>query len=136
MRVLGVDLGRVRIGIAVGETEFRVATVRPSLDASGTLAMDALAIDALARREEVERIVVGQPLNEEDGRMARVCAMLADLLRQHGWLVDLVDESFTSVQAEAALAEVRAKGSQRRRARDGMAAALILERYFDGQDRT
>jgi putative Holliday junction resolvase len=98
--------------------------------------MDALAIDALARREEVERIVVGQPLNEEDGRMARVCAMLADLLRQHGWLVDLVDESFTSVQAEAALAEARAKGSQRRRARDGMAAALILERYFDGQDRT
>ena len=130
MRVLAVDLGRLRIGIAVGETEFRVATPRPNLTATGTLKRDAEAISVLAKKEEVERIVVGHPLNEEDERMARVCSQFADLMREHGWHVELVDESFTSVQADENLADL--KGSQRRKRRDGEAAAVILERYFNG----
>lgn len=130
MRVLAVDLGRLRIGIAVGETEFRIATPRPHLAATGTLKKDAEAISVLAKGEEVERIVVGQPLNEEDERMARVCGQLADLIRELGWDVDLVDESFSSVQADANMADL--KGSQRRKRRDGEAAAIILDRYFNG----
>lgn len=132
MRVLGVDLGRQRIGVAVGESDFRIASPRPAIPATGTLAKDAISISELARREEVERIVVGQPLNEEDSRMARVCAQFAELIRSHGWEVDLVDESFTSVQADSNMAEL--KGSQRRKRKDGEAAAIILERFFDGQE--
>jgi len=133
VRVLGVDLGRVRIGLAVGETEFKIATPRAPLTASGTLAKDALAIGEIAKREEVDRVVVGQPVNAEDERMARVCAMLADSIRALGWQVDLVDESFSSVQAEANLVQADLKGSDRRARRDGEAAAIILERYFDGE---
>ncbi len=136
MRVLGVDLGRVRIGIAVGETEFAIATPRPALAATGTLAKDAAAIHQIAKSEEVERIVVGQPLNEEDDRMARVCGMLADELQALGWDVALVDESFSSVQAEVSLRESDLKGSQRKRHRDGAAAAIILDRFFDEQARS
>lgn len=136
MRVLGVDLGRLRIGLAVGETEFAIATPRPALKASGTLSKDAQAISDQARAEEVERIVVGQPLNEEDDRMARVCAMLATELEKLGWGVSLVDESFSSVQAESLLREAELKGSQRKRHRDGAAAAIILDRFFDEQART
>jgi len=134
--VLGVDLGRIRIGIAVGETEFAVATPRPAIAASGTLAKDAVAISTIAKSEQVERIVVGQPLNEEDNRMARVCGMLAEELEKLGWHVSLVDESFSSVQAEASLRESELKGSQRKRLRDGAAAAIILDRFFDEQTRT
>lgn len=133
MRVLGVDLGKLRIGIAVGESEFEVATPRPNLKASGTLKKDADAIDSLAKREAVERIIVGLPLNEEDDRMARICGMLAEHLRALGWDVELVNESFSSVQAEEHLREL--KGSVRARRKDGEAAAIILERYFDGQAR-
>lgn len=128
-----MDLGRVRIGLAVGESEFKIATPRTAIAASGTLAKDAIAIDEVARREEVDRIVVGQPVNSEDERMARVCGMLADSIRTLGWQVDLVDESFTSVQAEANLVQSDLKGSDRRARRDGEAAAIILERYFDGE---
>jgi putative Holliday junction resolvase len=130
VRVLAVDLGRLRIGIAIGETEFRIATPRPNLAASGTLKRDAEAVSLLAKKEEVERIVVGHPLNVEDERMARVCSQFADLIRDHGWHVELVDESFTSVQADENLADL--KDSQRRKRRDGEAAAVILERYFNG----
>jgi putative transcription antitermination factor YqgF len=130
---MGVDLGRLRIGIAIGEAEFAVATPRPPLDATGALATDAIEIDALAKKEGVERIVVGQPLNEEDSRMARVCGMLADHLRTHGWQVDLVDESFTSIQADERMVEL--KGSQRRKRKDSEAAAIILERFFHEQAR-
>lgn len=135
MRVLGVDFGRIRIGIAVGETEFCVATPRPAITASGTLSKDALAIAQLAKSEEVERIVLGQPLNEEDQRMSRVCAMLGAELSNLGWDVSLVDESFSSVQAEVFLQEADLKGSQRKRMRDGAAAAIILDRFFDEQAR-
>lgn len=136
MRVLGVDLGRIRIGLAVGESEFKVASPRTAIAASGTLAKDAIAIDEVAKREEVDRIVVGQPINEEDERMARVCGMLADSIRALGWHVDLVDESFSSVQAETHLVQSDLRASDRRKRRDGEAAAIILERYFDVEART
>lgn len=133
MRVLGVDFGSRRIGIAVGESEFRVATPRLPLPASGTLAKDAAAIAELAQEEQVEVIALGQPLNEDDERMANICGRLGELLRAVGWKVVLIDESFTSVQAETNLQSAALKGSRRRRLRDGEAAAIILDRFFDEQ---
>jgi len=135
MRLLGIDFGFKRIGVAVAETEVGIVTPRTSIMASGALKRDAEAILALARREEVSAIVLGLPVEEsgEEGRMARICRTLGDHMAGRGIPVHFVDESLTSVQAESALRQEGLKASQRRKLRDGEAAALILERYLDGQ---
>ena len=135
MRLLGIDFGFKRIGVAIAETEVGIVTPRASMTASGTLKKDAEAIAAFARREEVDAIVLGLPVEEtgEEGRMARICRTLAEHIVGNGIKVHLVDESMTSVQADGALRDEGLKASQRRKLRDGEAAALILERYLDGE---
>lgn len=131
MRLLGVDFGSKRIGIAVGDREHRVASPRPNLNTAGALDRDAESIAALARREEADAIVVGIPYEADGvaGRMARVCESLATRIEQRGWTVYRVDESLTSVTAERSMAEL--KGSVRRKKKDAEAACLILERFFN-----
>ena len=134
MRLLAVDLGKKRIGIAVGESEPEVISTRPALAATGTLVQDAAAVNKLAKREEVNAIVVGLPLEDgEEGRMALVCRKFGDILATLGWTVKYADEALTSVQANANMAQVDMKASLRKKRRDGEAAALILERYLNGE---
>ena len=132
MRLLGVDLGTKRIGIALGESMPQVVSPRPALEASGKLATDALAVSALGKREAAEAIVIGLPveLDGTEGRMARVMRQFGALIAAEGWRVEFVDESFTSVEAETTLLAADLKGSERRKRRDGEAACRILERYL------
>lgn len=130
MRVLAVDLGRKRIGLAVANTETRLPSPCRSLVASGSLARDAEAISRLAAEEAAALVVVGLPLNEQDPSMARICEKLADKLLDLGLQVRLVDESLTSVEAELQMSVAGLKASERNRKRDGEAACRILDRYF------
>lgn len=127
MRALGVDFGQARIGIAVGVDG--IASPRPNLTASGSLAKDAQAIQAIAAREEVEVVVVGIP-GMEDGKQARICGMLADRIEELGVDVVRIDESLSSVEANALIDEHDLRYSLRKKAVDGLAACLILERFF------
>lgn len=106
MRALGIDFGRRRIGLAVGESSPRACRARPVLAASGSLGRDAEAIAALAAREEVDLVVVGIPEGSEDDRQASICRRLADEIRARGLEVHLVDESLTSVEAHSAMRQV------------------------------
>lgn len=130
MRVIGVDLGKARIGLAVGEVEHGVATPRPNMSASGSLKRDAQALGDMAIREQADGFVVGVPTHEDD-RMARACRLLAELLATSGFRVFEVDESFSTHEAETALRQTDLKASGRRKLRDGEAARIILERFFD-----
>ena len=136
MRLLGIDFGFKRIGVAIAETEVGIVTPRAAMTASGTLKRDAEAISILAKREEVDAVVLGLPVEESgaEGKMARICRTLAEHISSHGFLVHMVDESMTSVEADGTLRQEGLKASQRRRLRDGEAAALILERYLDGKE--
>lgn len=128
MRVLGVDFGSKRIGIAVGESEFNIVTPRPTIIPTGTLAKDAKTIAELARGELAAEVVVGVPYNEEDQRMQTICLRLAEEIGRLGIEVRTVDESMTSVGAESVMRDL--KGSQIRKRKDGEAACRIIERYF------
>ncbi len=132
MRLIGVDFGFARIGIAVAETSPAVIGVRRPIAASGKLKVDAAALASLARAEEAAEIVLGLPLEEDgaDGRMARISRQLAGHLSDLGWSVHLVDERYTSRESEELMTEAGLKGSQKRKAKDGEAAARILERYL------
>jgi putative Holliday junction resolvase len=137
---MAVDFGFKKIGIAIGETEFKIASPRPTLSATGALAKDALAIAALAKKEEVELVVVGLPveLSGQEGKMARICRNLGAQLTALGMRVEFVDESYTSVEADSILAEARVavsnEGSRKKPPSlgadtHGEAAMLILERF-------
>jgi putative Holliday junction resolvase len=133
VRLLGVDFGFKRIGLAIAESEFRVITPKPSLQATGTLLRDAQSIDLLAKREEVQAIILGLPIEEDGnhGKMARVCQTVATHLTSMGHRVELVDERYSSMEAERELRQTELKASQRRKLRDGEAAGILLERYLE-----
>lgn len=133
MRVLGVDWGSKRIGIAVGDAESGVFSPRPALTASGALKRDAEGISTKAAEEEAEAIVVGLPIaTEGEERMERICRHLASHLQDLGLKVFTVDEALTSVTAHRDLRDAGLKASQRRRHIDGEAAVRILERWASG----
>ncbi len=132
MRLLGIDFGFARIGAAVTDEAVGLPTALPALTASGKLKVDAVTIAQLAKRQEAEMVILGLPLEGgEEGKMARVMRQLGGHLTAAGLVVEYVDETLTSVEAEISLRGTDMKASQRRKARDGEAACLILERYLD-----
>ena len=133
MRLLGVDFGFKRIGLAVMESEVGLPAPRNPLAASGKLKSDAGAISEAAKREGAEGVVLGLPIEPsgEEGRMARICRQLAGHLEPFGRPVFLVDERLSSVQAERVLLDGGLKASERRKKRDAEAACVILERYLE-----
>ncbi len=133
MRLLGVDYGFKRIGLAVTDSSIGLPATRPAATSQGSLKKDAAQIAALAKKEAADAVVLGLPVEAEgEGRMARICRTLAGHLQDdHGVQVFLVDESLTSVAAEDLLFSTGMKASQRKKLRDGEAAAQILERYLN-----
>lgn len=130
MRVLGVDLGKKRIGLAVMDMEVGLARPLPVLEALAALAKDADQVLGVAQKEQAEGVVLGLPLDGgEETRMSAVMRRFGVELETRGLKVFFVDESLTSVQANSAMFEAGLKASQRKKKLDSEAACLILERY-------
>jgi putative Holliday junction resolvase len=133
MRFLGVDVGRVRIGLALADDVIRTArplrTVARRADAA-TLA----EIAGAAREYEVERAVVGLPLNMDgtEGDAARHArAFSAKLAAALGVPVDLFDERLSTFEAETRLRDQGISAKDRRSRVDAEAAAVILQGWLD-----
>jgi len=132
MRVLAVDFGSKRIGLAVGETEHKVARPLQNLDASGTLKKDAEHIARAATKEQATLIVIGLPLDAQgETKASIICRKLGAIVQSLGPKVEYVDEALTSAMAEREMLEFGLKGSERRKHSDAEAACHILERYFE-----
>jgi putative Holliday junction resolvase len=126
--VLAFDFGSKRIGVAVGEPELGTAHPLPGIDVAGEARFTA--IGRLLAQWRPARLVVGLPLaaNGSAHAMTRHAERFARQLHGRFRLpVALVDERFTSVEAEQRLRGRRAG----RLAIDSVAAQLILEQYFD-----
>ena len=133
MKVLAVDYGSKRVGLAVGDTVMRIAT--PLGPVAATRQQDVLeAILERAREFEVERIVVGYPLNM-DGSRGPACAVVdrfvGFLRKRVGVPVVLVDEKLSSFEAEEMGKEIERDFRKRRKFLDSVAAQVILESYFE-----
>lgn len=135
MRVLGVDFGGARIGLAAMDSKSMTPRALPPLAATGTLAKDAALIAAAARKEEAELAVVGIPLSDgEETKMSRICRMLAEKIEAEGLRVELVDESLTSQMAEEGLRAEGLTAGQAKKRVDGEAAIRILLRWAAERD--
>jgi len=135
VRLLGIDFGFKRIGVAVVDSEVGLPAPRPVLAAAGKLKTDAVALNAIAEKEQAQAFVLGLPLEPDgaEGRMARVCRQLAGHLEALGRPVYLVDERLSSHEAERNLFVDDLTAAQRKKRLDAEAACLLLERYLDGQ---
>jgi putative Holliday junction resolvase len=136
-RVLGLDVGRRRIGVAVSDLLGMLASPHGTVE---TGADDGLGeVCRLAAQVEAVRIVVGLPLSlsgGEEGEEARRVQAWVERLRERVALpIELWDERFSTVAAERALREGGARREKRKARRDAVAAALILQSYLDYQTR-
>ena len=136
MRILGVDWGGSRIGIAIGE-EFlvegkpsHVCAPRSLIQASGTLKIDALNIIKIAKEENATAIAIGVPEYEGDEKGAKLTRMIAQLCREQGWQTHEVNESMTTIESHDALKEIGLSAAQRKSRIDSESACRILDRYF------
>ncbi|MDX1510911.1 MAG: Holliday junction resolvase RuvX [Nitriliruptorales bacterium] len=131
-RLLGVDLGTVRIGIALSDPEQTIATPHQTVDVDpeATVVDLAARIAGLARSLSASGVVVGHPrtLANREGRAGARARKVADQLAAHHDLpVALVDERFSTVEAARVM---RDQGVDARAGRDDVdkvAAAVILQ---------
>jgi len=133
MKVLAVDFGTRRIGLAVGNSQTRVATPLEQIAAGN---IDNVLAQILKRVGEFEvgHIVVGYPLNA-DGSRSRTCGQVdrfVNFLRKRvGLPVSLVDEKLSSFAAEAMGKEIEGDFGKRKAFLDSMSAQVILQTYFE-----
>ncbi len=132
-RVLGLDLGEKRIGLAVSDPMFIIAQGLPTIEY--TEFKTALArIIAVIEEYSVCKVVVGLPLTMrgEIGNMAEKSLKLIDLIKSAIRVpVDTIDERLTSRAAEQALRELGKSPSRNKSKIDELAASFILQTYLD-----
>jgi putative pre-16S rRNA nuclease len=143
MRVLGIDYGRRRIGLALSDATGLLARPWKTVARTGNLEQmaRALAVEITALRAETDglaTIVLGWPkrLNGTAHEQTRAVESLADHLRRQIDLpVVLQDERLSSREAESVLAAREPDWRKRKPLLDAMAAAVILQDYLDGLPR-
>jgi putative Holliday junction resolvase len=134
-RLLGVDPGTVRIGLAISDRDRRLASPLDTYRRR-TAEQDAKYFQALVKQEEIVAIVVGLPLHTDgrEGAKAAEARQLGDwLARTTGLAVAYHDERFSTVFAESELWSAGLTHKQRKERRDRVAAQLILQAYLDAQ---
>ena len=132
--MLGIDYGSHRVGVAVGDTEIGLASPLTTIDVDGDFGKVFPKIDALAKAEECEKIVVGLPvkLDGSESASTRNARKFAEKL-QKATTIDVVlwDERLTTVEANRALMTAEHSGRERRARIDRAAAAVLLQSYLD-----
>ena len=135
MKLLGIDHGERRIGLAVSDETGTLALPLEQIDAQlAECACEHIA--ALARERGIERIVVGLPRNMDGtyGSAAEnVRAFIAELRKFLAAEVVEWDERLSTAQAERTMLEADYSRKRRRAQRDALAAQLILQSYLDSE---
>ena len=138
MRMLGVDYGDARIGVATCDELEILATARDTIR-SESMRKNIYAIAAIAKAENAERIVVGLPLNmdgSEGARASKTRSFGKVLEKVSGIEVVYFDERLTSVEADERMDEANVRKSKRKGLVDRIAAAIILQSYLDSYKKT
>jgi putative Holliday junction resolvase len=135
-RVLGIDLGTVRIGVAVSDAGQRLATGLTVITRSGDAGADRQAVARLVAAEDAVAVVVGLPRSMDGslGPAARAALEEVDRLEEQLALpVEAYDERLTTVAATQALRAGGTRGRAVRGVVDQVAAAVMLQSWLDGR---
>ncbi len=133
MRLIGLDVGEARIGVAVSDPTGTLASARVVLARRPEHAA-LMALERLVKEEEAAAIIIGLPrsLSGELHGQAALVQEFAERLRKHVSVpVHLWDERLSTVAAEREMRAAGAKREKRRSMIDAVAAAIILQSYLD-----
>lgn len=137
-RILSVDFGDVRTGLAVSD-ELRFLASGIGYISPGGIEKTAIAVAEEAKTRGVTAIVVGHPLNMNgtEGPRAARAAEFAELLRERldGVEVVLFDERMTTMAAARYLNETNSRGKKRKGVIDTLSAQIILQNFLDSLSR-
>jgi putative holliday junction resolvase len=132
--ILAFDFGLKRIGVACGDTVSSSASPLKSIESGAAV---WATVDSLVRDYRPDILVVGLPYNvdgSETQLAAKARGFAAELANRSGVPVELVDERYSSLEAEERLKDKRASGLSKRRVKkgdiDAGAACIILERWL------
>ena len=131
-KILAIDLGEKRIGLALGDATARLS--RPlGMIPHRSLDEDIASILSVAAEHEVTRVIIGQslgPNGEETGQSRHASRFAAALSRSADLPVTLWDESLSSQDARRLIRESGAR-NRRKAPDDALAAAVFLQSYLD-----
>jgi putative Holliday junction resolvase len=133
VRILAVDPGSKRVGLALSDPTATIAQALTTLAAEPAATL-AARIVGVAKANEAARIVVGLPkrLDGSRGPEAKAAQALADAIRNESGLpVEMVDERLTTVAAERSLIAGGMRRDKRRLSVDRVAATLMLQAHLD-----
>ena len=135
-RILGIDYGTVRTGIALSDPLHMLATPHSVLDA--TRPKEVLAsVVSLCKENDVECVVLGWPLNMDGspGRLTESIQKFSDTLAE---VIDIPivtwDERLTTVTAEQGMIAAGTKRKRKKELVDQLAAQIMLQHYLDTQE--
>lgn len=134
-KILGVDLGDTRTGLAVSDPSRLISSGLETISPGG-IEKTADAVADVARTQGVCAIVVGLPVNMDgsEGARAAKCRKFADLLRMRlgeSVLVAMFDERMTTMTASRYLNETNTRGKKRKGVIDTLSAQIILQNAID-----
>jgi len=135
MRVLGLDIGDRRIGVALSDA-LGLTAQRLMVLERRSHAIDLEAIRTLIATHHVERVIVGLPLTMRGARgvqAKKVAAFIESLRRSVAVPVQPLDERLTTVQGQRALSAMNTSPRKRKQLIDQIAAQLILQHFLDMQ---
>lgn len=133
MRTLGLDIGSVRVGVAVSDAGGAVASAVAVLDAR-ELARDARSLVRIVEDYDVEQLVVGLPLTlsgDEGPQAAEVREVAGRLASALGLPVAFQDERNSSTEARRAMRAAGLSEREQRGSLDKVAAAILLQTWLD-----
>lgn len=136
MRVLGIDLGSKRVGVAISDRSGTIATPLCVLERGASQRIDHGEIARIVQEEDAVAVVVGLPLNMDGTAGKAADAALREVERMTtvvGVPVYVHDERLTTVEADRVLMEQKMRAQARRRVVDKVAAAVILQSWLDAR---
>ncbi|CEK20574.1 RNAse H-fold protein YqgF [Chthonomonas calidirosea] len=134
MKILGLDVGEKTIGVAISDEEERWAFPLQTIVRQEGWRRDMAAIRTLVASEKIGRIVVGLPLTLEGqkGVQAQKVEAFLQILRRNVRIpIEVLDERFTTLEAERVLRSLESDFRRRKEVVDANAACLILQTYLD-----
>ena len=135
MRILAVDHGEKRIGLALSDPTATIASPLTVLKHVSRL-MDAALVANLASENDVELIVIGQSFDEEGNPnlAGRRAAKFAEALKEQTKIpIELFDESFSTQDARSVVNEMGFSRKKRAGHHDSLAAVMILRSYIESK---
>ncbi len=136
MRILGLDVGEKRIGLAISDPLCKIASGLDQIERDNKSDQTFQQIKKFIFQYKIERVVVGLPWNmkgEEGWEVKKVRSFVDCLLAEISIPVFFADERFSTVLAEKVLKEGKVSFSKRKKVKDKLAAVIILQSYLDSQ---